>query len=469
MPNIAKIFLLVLTIAHCSICNAQKPYTTPKYQFDSIKNITYGIVSDYAGNNDTLIMDIYRPKNDSNCKRPVAVLIHGGAWIVGSKDDATLRYLADKLARRGWVVANIKYRLGTHKARNYDMYALCNNSVSQPCAYISDSAEIYRANFRAVQDTKGAIRFMKNRHVLDSSDVNQVYLIGFSAGAFIALQSAFTDSGTSISPLTRNMAAAPTPSSNISPYNCNPSTINFNRPNLGATEGFLHIGNYNSKVKGVASFYGGVLNPEILKVKTDTPSVYLFHQGSDVVVNYQRGILLGRISYECFAPTNLCQPYYFYPVAYGGESIRKFFADSGFVGNNFKADIVSNYVYNNNCFSNGHSVDNLDLRTNTMIDFFADRIIRDGNDAKNTCGNSGIITPHDPGIYIYPNPFGNELTIEFPEATGQTLSICDHTGKTVFAYKLNSAKETFQLNHLSSGIYFIRIEGILHTYIINRL
>lgn len=456
MQKIILLICLSLLVLYSPL-NAQKPYTVSKYSYDSIKNIQYGIVKNFAGNDDTLVMDIYRPVNDSNCRRPIAMLIHGGAWIVGSKDDATLRYLADKLVRRGWVVANIKYRLGTHKAQNYDMYALCNNSVSQPCAYICDSAEIYRANYRAVQDTKGAIRFMKNRYLQDSSDPDQFYLIGFSAGAFIALQTAFSDSSIKKSSLCDSISSAPTPSSKLNPYGCLPSALNLSRPDLGPIEGNLHTGTHNSRVKGVASFYGAVLDPFIFKNVRDTPSIYLFHQGSDVVVNYRRGILLGRISYECFS-SNLCQPYYFYPIAYGGESIRKFFVDSGFIGQNFKADIVNNYVYNNNCFSNGHSVDNLDLRSNTMIDFFSDRLKKEGNIGQDYCGNS-TTQPHKiPVFKCYPNPFENSITIE-SKGNNQPFTISDLTGRILLTGQLSSPSMNIHTDQLSPGIYILAIEG----------
>lgn len=456
MQNIKRVLLIVI-LAIITPLKAQKPYTQAKYSYDSIKNIEYGIVSNFAGNPDTLVMDIYRPKNDSNCRRPIAMLIHGGAWIAGSKDDATLRYLADKLARRGWVVANIKYRLGTHKAKNYDMYALCNNSISQPCAYVCDSAEIYRANFRAVQDAKGAIRFMKNRFLQDSTDPEQVYLIGFSAGAFIALQAAFTDSSSAKSNLCDSIASAPTPSSNLNPYACLPNALNLLRPDLGPAEGTLHTGTFNSQVKGVASFYGAILDPGMFKNLTDTPSVYLYHQGSDVVVNYRRGILLGRISYECFSG-NICQPYYFYPIAYGGESIRQFFADSNYVGQHFKADIISNYTFNGNCFSNGHSVDNLALRSNTMLDFFSDRLIREGNTGPDKCGNTTTQSLKLTPFKCYPNPVENILTIETYQPN-LSYTITDITGKVYASGQLSLPVTQISTEHLAQGIYFLCLDG----------
>lgn len=56
-----------------------------------------------------LYMDVYRP-DDANQSMPAIMLIHGGGWVKGSKEKFAA--LAASLCRRGYVVANIEYRLG---------------------------------------------------------------------------------------------------------------------------------------------------------------------------------------------------------------------------------------------------------------------------------------------------------------------------------------------------------------------
>ena len=173
---------------------AQTPYTQPIYNYDSIVDIEYGVANNYAGNADTLLMDIYKPIGNSNCLRPIMILAHGGAWVVESKENNSIQNMARELAKRGWVVANINYRLGTNKASNYTSNALCNGLGIEPCVYVADSAEVERANYRAMQDAKGAIRFMKSRNLIDSTDINNVFMAGESAGAFISISAGFTNS-----------------------------------------------------------------------------------------------------------------------------------------------------------------------------------------------------------------------------------------------------------------------------------
>ena len=56
--------------------------------------------------------------------------------------------------------------------------------------YPADTAEVYRALYRAMQDTKTAMRFLKARSAQDSTNRDAVYIVGESAGAFTALQAA---------------------------------------------------------------------------------------------------------------------------------------------------------------------------------------------------------------------------------------------------------------------------------------
>lgn len=55
-----------------------------------------------------LKLDVYRPKSGGD-KLPACVLVHGGGWTGGNKEK--FRPLAIALAEKGYVVANIEYRL----------------------------------------------------------------------------------------------------------------------------------------------------------------------------------------------------------------------------------------------------------------------------------------------------------------------------------------------------------------------
>jgi gluconolactonase len=67
-------------------------------------DVTYGRTPEQE-----LKLDIYRLKSEAAL--PACVLVHGGGWVKGDKEK--FRPLAIALAERGYVVANVEYRLGT--------------------------------------------------------------------------------------------------------------------------------------------------------------------------------------------------------------------------------------------------------------------------------------------------------------------------------------------------------------------
>ncbi len=83
-----------------------KPAPLPSEPPDSVKaelNISYGKTPEQE-----LKLDVYRPKSGGD-KLPACVLVHGGGWTGGDKERFSA--LAIALAQKGYVVANIEYRL----------------------------------------------------------------------------------------------------------------------------------------------------------------------------------------------------------------------------------------------------------------------------------------------------------------------------------------------------------------------
>lgn len=87
--------------------NKAKPEPLPAGPPESVKaelDITYGKTPEQE-----LKMDVYRPTAGGD-HLPACVLVHGGGWVKGDKEK--FRPLAIALAEKGYVVANIEYRLG---------------------------------------------------------------------------------------------------------------------------------------------------------------------------------------------------------------------------------------------------------------------------------------------------------------------------------------------------------------------
>jgi acetyl esterase/lipase len=106
-----------------------------------------------------LTLDFY--PSYSTAKSPVIIVIHGGAWETGNSKQ--LPALNSYLANRGYNVAAINYRLAP--------------------AYKSPAP---------VEDTKDAINYLTQNAEELNIDTNNIVLLGRSAGAQIALVTAYT-------------------------------------------------------------------------------------------------------------------------------------------------------------------------------------------------------------------------------------------------------------------------------------
>ena len=135
-------------------------------------NITYGRApNSTTGAVDTLKLDLYQPSGDTATKRPVVVFAHGGAFTGGDKVGAPWLIVAQGLARRGYIVASINYRLtGSATDATHDMLA--------------------------------AVRFFRRYASTYRADPNHVVVMGSSSGAEMALKATynFEDAGTSGNP-----------------------------------------------------------------------------------------------------------------------------------------------------------------------------------------------------------------------------------------------------------------------------
>lgn len=142
------------------------PYSDEPY----ITTLSKGLIKSF---NDPglldLKLDVYYPKTDLFKNRPLVMLIHGGAFYIGSKESACEKTLATSLAKRGYLVASIDYRLG----------------------FKLTPSEVELSAYRAIQDANAALRFLSHNAKGLGIDPTQVYIGGTSAGAVASLNTAF--------------------------------------------------------------------------------------------------------------------------------------------------------------------------------------------------------------------------------------------------------------------------------------
>jgi acetyl esterase/lipase len=156
---------------------------------------------------------------------------------------------------------------------------------------MQDTAEWYRAAYRAQQDLKGAIRFLV-KHAQDYQiDPRNIFLVGESAGGITVMQAAFLDD-----PAEKPIEAGGLPDA-LAPnaiyenqciqtpsFDTSIASMQLQRPDLGPFEGFLNTG-YTYTIKGVGNFYGGLIQDIFTKYSySQAPRLYMFHQPNDLVV-----------------------------------------------------------------------------------------------------------------------------------------------------------------------------------------
>ncbi len=226
--------------------------------FDTVTKTTvqYGQNINISGQNQDFMMDIYTPDgDDSDVKRPVIVLAHGGSFIFGDRsfEEGHCR----EYARKGFVTASIDYRL----------WSILNG--------IPDSTDIQEIVVMAVSDMKAAVRYFRADADGDNNyniDPNLIFVGGTSAGAITATHTAY------MQPEDENV----------------PTTITELIETHGGIEGTSGNPGYSSAVSGVLNLSGGLYNPNW--ITADEVPMVSYHGDADGTVPYDFGIAAGIMS-----------------------------------------------------------------------------------------------------------------------------------------------------------------------------
>jgi acetyl esterase/lipase len=103
----------------------------------------------YAPGGKRFLLDVYRPSSPVS-GAPVLLQVHGGAWVIGNKEEQG-RPLMRYLARRGWVCVAINYPLSP--AHRWPAHIV---AAKQALAWIRSSIESYGGDPRFVAVTGGS-------------------------------------------------------------------------------------------------------------------------------------------------------------------------------------------------------------------------------------------------------------------------------------------------------------------------
>lgn len=292
--NIVKQILLIFSIGFTLGSTAQ-PFRYRDLLFDAgdtFKNVEYAqaewlnnpieILSDYnihEGETITetrvLEMDIFVPRNDTLTKRPAIIFSHSGAFLLGSRQNDDMIAFCGSFARRGYVTATIDYRLGMGADVARFLGIIVGLNVNEKNAQ--------RAGYRAVQDGRAAIRFLKQNAEIYGIDSSKIFMVGSSAGAIQALSVLYLDHENEIPGSARA------------------------EPELGALDA-VGLAGPSSKPTAVVSMWGATWNTE--QIEDNTTPLFLIHGEDDNIVPFKKGIPLeGTIPDNPFVHFNMPETY----------------------------------------------------------------------------------------------------------------------------------------------------------------
>lgn len=153
------------------------PFKMRDPRVERIRNIVYATDFGRRGLANGLRLDLYRalegtPGSVAGSRRPRPILlqVHGGAWILGSKNEQGIP-LMQRMASHGWLCAAIDYRLSPH-------------------ATFPDH----------IVDVKRAIRWLKEHAADYGADPDFIVITGGSAGGHLSSLAALTPNAPEFQP-----------------------------------------------------------------------------------------------------------------------------------------------------------------------------------------------------------------------------------------------------------------------------
>ena len=218
--NFTKV-LVALLVCTGFYGNAQERYRDSVFSEIKLQSFVYS---------DTLRLDVYTPARDTVSNKPLVVLVHGGGFAIGKKDNPLEKRFCTTLAKKGYLTASISYRL-TRKGKSFGCDCLA-----------TDKIETFRT---ASEDVLYALQYLVRNSDGLGFNRNRIVLVGSSAGAEAVLNTVFMKNHRDFNTL---------------PY----GELNFS---------------------GVVSFAGAVLDEDYITKDTAVPTL-LFHGMKDNLVPY---------------------------------------------------------------------------------------------------------------------------------------------------------------------------------------
>lgn len=121
---------------------------------------------------ESLVLDVYQPRGDTETDRPLVIFVHGGGFGFGDKAQGVSSQLAPMFAKLGYVTASIDYRLLAPGG--------CTGSGAA-------DTSCQAAVIGGIHDGQAAVRFLRANAATYGVDPDRIGIGGESAGAIISM------------------------------------------------------------------------------------------------------------------------------------------------------------------------------------------------------------------------------------------------------------------------------------------
>ena len=401
MRIVSLLSFSLFTSAAIAQCDGDRYFNQIFNDFYVTSDIVYGNNLDWTEASTDLLVDVYRPYGeDQTFERPLVIIVHGGSFLGGSKDGEDVVPIAGDLAKMGYVTASISYRLG----------------VDPLGALFNGETEFSRTVIRAYHDAKAAVRFFRKSVAEENNpygiNPNQIYMLGVSAGGFVALHVAYLNSESEI-----------------------PAVIDQSLPGLGGgLEGNSGNAGYSAEIAGLVNIAGAM--GDVAWMEGETTPLLSFHGDVDGTVPYESGSPLGGIV----------------PITVFGSAPIHAEADAQGILNCFVPHPGADHVPH---VSNAAYYDTTRaISANFLGHLVCPTIPLD-------CEYREVTLDIDEAtlaaLTAFPNPVRERLTLTKPGLTAAFIEVYDLNGRLVIDERMVGEQHHLNVGHLNSGWYVLRL------------
>ncbi|WP_170227027.1 T9SS type A sorting domain-containing protein [Luteibaculum oceani] len=460
----------LLFIAVCLACFALSTNAQTRYYNDVFTEVTvtsdvqYGVGLNAQNQSVDLFLDIYEPTGDNINKRIPIIVSHGGSFLPGqgAKTDPYIVDYANAMAKKGYVVFAITYRVGW-----------VPNISSQE----QSSRQILPAAWRAIQDYKSAVRFLRKTVAEDGNlyriDGTNIIGAGFGAGGYLPTNMEAIDRGAELFLPELQQKNELTGQPNGTPY------IDTTIQNLG---GVAYKSGPNSSydwsIPFIANYSGAVPTLKVFDTG-DFPLIISVHSEDDEATPYRTDLVYASGTFPIIEVSGS----YSIHEKLDGMGKNGFFKTENRDG--YKQVRIPEDTPESNMYKKGlltfpgevymwsSSNDTYDQNYDPTYKAWMDSVttFSAARMQKWIATTTGIetvsINESATKFSVFPNPGKDLVTVKSNDFSlnPERIEFMDIAGRVALSTEMNSMKETINISNLKSGIYYIKVHANNKQYI----